>query len=147
MSEMVFSLDLDAPVDDLMRTITDYENISKFLPDQLKNIEVIQKENNKTVTRETIFFSTLIKKPFEQESIHEIIEPNKIETTISSGPAKGSKINLILEKNETGTNVSVKINLKLSLKAIFLQPIIKKWYKRILTSSLYKMNNLINNNQ
>ena len=56
-------------------------------------------------------------------------------------------INLILEKNETGTNVSVKINLKLSLKAIFLQPIIKKWYKRILTSSLYKMNNLINNNQ
>ena len=53
---------------------------------------------------------------------------------------------MVLNEKGDGTNISIDIELKLSLKAIILQPLIKKWYKRILTSTLYKINNSIMNN-
>ena len=64
-------------------------------------------------------------------------------TDIISGPAKGTIIQTVFLKTDTGTNVSFNIDLKLNLKTKILRPLIKKYYKMILTSVLYKMNNKI----
>tara|TARA_B110000263_G_C15199012_1_gene459760 strand:+ start:547 stop:990 length:444 start_codon:yes stop_codon:yes gene_type:complete len=145
MARLDFTLDLEAPREQLMKEITNYQKLSEFLPDQLKNIEIIEHDENKTITRETIFFSTMINKPFVQESIHRKISSNKVQTEIISGPARETLITMVLDERDDGTNISIEIELKLSLKAIILQPLIKKWYKRILTSTLYKINNSIMN--
>ena len=146
MAKLDFNLDLDEPREKLIEKITNYQKLSEFLPDQLKNIEILEQDENKTITKETIFFSTVINKPFVLESVHKKISSNKIQTEIVSGPAKGTLIIMVLNEKGDGTNISIDIELKLSLKAIILQPLIKKWYKRILTSTLYKINNSIMNN-
>ncbi len=125
-----------------MQLSEDYENLSRYLPDQLKSVKILEQSNNQTITEEKIIFSTIIKKEIVQQAIHRKND-NELITEIILGPAKGTIINTIFSKTNDGTNVSFKIDLKLELKAKILQPLIKKYYKVILTSVLYRMNNEI----
>ena len=64
------------------------------------------------------------------------------QSVLMSGPAEGSNITVILkDSNDHGTQVDIKIELKLTWKAKFLLPLIKKWYKRVITTLLYNINN------
>jgi len=45
-------------------------------------------------------------------------------------------------KIDSGTRVDVEIDMKLSLKARLLSPIIKKKYKTVLLGILYRMNGI-----
>jgi len=128
-----------------MRLCTDYESLPKYLPDQLKSVKILEKTDSEITTMETIQFQHYLKKSFEQKCIHKKISNNKLLTEIISGPAKGSIIQILFEKIDSGSQISVNIDLKLSLKAKFLQPIIKLWYKRIILGILYKMNAIIMN--
>ena len=143
MTILEFSLDLPAQPNQLMKLTEDYENLPKYLPDQLKSVRIIEKNETETKTEETIVFSTLIKKEIIQQALHKKISDNKLNTEIISGPAKGTTIQTTFLKTDAGTNVSFNIDLKLNLKTKILRPLIKKYYKMILTSVLYKMNNKI----
>ena len=145
MTVLDFSMELTSDRDKLMKYIIDFENYPKILPEQLKSLEILENVDNQISTKEEIFFSTIIKKPFEQKSVHTIIMPNKLETEIISGPAKGTKLHILLDKLDSGTAVKIEIDLKLGLKAIVLQPLIKKWYKRVIKALLLKINNIVNN--
>ena len=87
-----------------------------------------------------MFFTSVFKKKIEQKMLHKKISDNKLYSQIISGPAKGTVINVLYEKNNSGTRVTVDIDLKLSLKFKLIKPLIKKAYKALLTSILYKMN-------
>ncbi len=139
MSDLEFSINLKSDVENLMKTITDFENWPTFLPVQLKDVKIIEKKENEITTEEILVFKTIIKNEIKQTTIHRIISNHSIQSEIISGHAKGTISNLVLEKAELGTDVSVKIKLKLSLKAKFLSPIIKKVYKRILYGVLLKI--------
>ena len=143
MTILEFSLDLPAQPNQLMKLTEDYENLPKYLPDQLKSVRIIEKNETETKTEETIVFSTIIKKEIVQEAIHKKKNDNELITDIISGPAKGTTIQTTFLKMDAGTNVSFNIDLKLNLKTKILQPLIKKYYKIILTAVLYKMNNKI----
>ena len=145
MSDLDFSVILPAPRERLMELATDFENFPKYIPHQLKSVVVLEKNEKETTTLETIEFSSYLKTSFEQKTIHRWVSEHEIESDIVSGPAKGTKISMIFEKLDNDTKVSVFIQLKLNLKTKFLLPIIKKWYKRIILSILYKMNALIMN--
>ena len=60
-------------------------------------------------------------------------------TEIIEGPAKGSIIKIICTKNDQGSQIKFDVDLKLSLKAKFLKPFIKKLYKRYLIAIVYKI--------
>ncbi len=60
-------------------------------------------------------------------------------TEIIEGPAKGSIIKIICTKNDQGSQIKFDLDLKLSLKAKFLKPFIKKLYKRYLIAIVYKI--------
>ena len=143
MTNLEFSLDLPAQPSQLMKLSEDYENLPKYLPDQLKSVKIIEKNETVTKTEETVVFSTLIKKVIIQQALHKKISDNKLNTEIISGPAKGTMIYIMFETNNSGSKVIIKINLKLVLKAKILLPLIKKFYKIAITSVLYKMNNMI----
>ena len=143
MTNLEFSLDLPAQPSQLMKLSEDYENLPKYLPNQLKSVKIIEKNETVTKTEETVVFSTLIKKKIIQQALHKKISDNKLNTEIISGPAKGTVIYIIFETNNSGSKVIIKINLKLVLKAKILLPLIKKFYKIAITSVLYKMNNMI----
>lgn len=134
-----FSLNLPCNSDKLFQKITDFENFNQYIPNQLESVKVLKKDNNKTVTEEKIRSISILKNSFEQTSAH-TVKKNEIETEIISGPAKGTIIESFFQNLDSGTEVIIKINLKLSLKYKLFTPIVKKAYRQMLTGVLYKMN-------
>jgi len=125
------------PLEYLVEVCTDYEKIPNYLPRQIKSIKIIETNGKQVTTEDKIVFSSLIKNTIEQQSTHQQISDNELFTEIISGPAKGTTLNLRLKKNDNGTEIDINVELKLSLKAKFLQPIIKLWYKRVIKSILF----------
>jgi len=132
-------MDSSVEPEKLMNYIIDFEYYKNFFPDQIKEVKILNKENNEIITEETIIFSTLIKKPFVQKSHHKIISDKELSTKILEGPAKGSVIKITCTKNDEGSQIEFDAELKLSLKAKFLSPLIKMFYKRYLTAIIFKI--------
>ena len=139
MKNLQFIMDSSVEPEKLMNYIIDFKSYKNFFPDQIKEVKILNKENNEIITEETIIFSTLIKKPFVQKSRHKIISDKELSTEILEGPAKGSVIKITCTKNDKGSQVEFDAELKLSLKAKFLSPLIKIFYKRYLTAIIFKI--------
>ena len=141
MANLQFQTNSSIEPEKLMSYITDFENYQKFFPHQIKSVKILDRQNNETITEETIIFSTLIKHAFVQKSRHKLISDKELFTEIIAGPAKGSAVKVICSKNDHGSQIKFDVDLKLSLKAKFLSPFIKKLYKRYLIAIIYKINN------
>jgi len=139
---MEFSMNMESNVEEIFAQLINFENMPNLLPRQLKKMEIIKKDKNQFFTKETLVFKTIVKNEIIQESKHEIGD-NLIKTTIISGPAKNSVINMELKTRENGSKIIINIDLKLSLKARILLPIVKKAYSSLLTGVLYKIDTLI----
>ena len=124
----------------LVNLATDYENLPNYIPNQLKSVKIVEVNNNETITEEVLLFISFFTKKIDQSTLHRKISDNELYSQIISGPAKGTVVNVLYEKINSGTKVTINIDLKLSLKVKLLQPLIKKVYKVLLTSILYKMN-------
>mgnify|MGYP001170325900 CR=1 FL=1 len=140
MPNLKFSLILSSASKDLMELVTDFENLPKYLPDQLQNVKVIEKNHDSTITEEEIVFSSIIKNKIVQQTRHLQTSQNSINSEIISGPAKGSQITIMFSDIPDGTQVDVTVELKLSLKARFLSPLIQKFYKTVVSGMLYRIN-------
>ena len=124
----------------LMSFIIDFEYYKKFFPGQIKDIKILDRQNNAIITQESIIFTSLLKSSFVQKSRHKLVSDKELLTEIIEGPAKGSVINVKCVENDQGSEVKFDADLKLSLKAKFLRPLIKKFYTRHLTAIIYKIN-------
>ena len=142
MTNLQFSINSTIEPKKLMSFITDFEYYQKFFPNQIKEVKILERQNNEIITEETIRFSTLIKSPFVQKSRHKIISDKELFTEILEGPAKGSVVKIICDKNDQGSQIKFDADLRLSLKAKLLAPFIKKLYKRYLTAIIYKISEL-----
>lgn len=142
MSKLDFTMILSAEPKKIFEIITDYENIIKFFPIQLKKIQIISKNENYTVTEETISISSVIKKNFAQQTRHEILGDFIIDSLIISGPLKGTILRTQLQKENNSTNIHINADIKTSLKYRIVMPLIKKEYKNILKAFFYKVNTL-----
>ena len=142
MTNLQFSINSTVEPKKLMSFITDFEYYQKFFPNQIKEVKILERQNNEIITEETIIFSTLIKSPFVQKSRHKIISDKELFTEILEGPAKGSAVKIICNKNDQGSQIKFDADLKLSFKAKLLTPFIKKLYKRYLTAIIYKISEL-----
>ena len=139
MTNLQFQTDSPIEPEKLMSYITNFEYYQKFFPNQIKEVKILDRQNNEITTEETIIFSTLIKSTFVQKSHHKLMSDKELFTEIIEGPAKGSIIKIICTKNDQGSQIKFDVDLKLSLKAKFLKPFIKKLYKRYLIAIVYKI--------
>ena len=142
MTNLQFQTDSPIEPEKLMSYITNFEYYQKFFPNQIKEVKILDRQNNEITTEETIIFSTLIKSAFVQKSHHKLMSDKELFTEIIEGPAKGSIIKIICTKNDQGSQIKFDVDLKLSLKAKFLKPFIKKLYKRYLIAIVYKISAL-----
>ena len=139
MKNLQFSINSPIEPEKLMSFITDFESYQNFFPKQIKEVKILERQNNEIITEETIIFSTLIKRSFVQKSRHKIISDKELFTEILEGPAKGSIVKIICSENDQGSQIEFDAELKLSLKAKFLSPFIKKLYKQYLTAIIFKI--------
>ena len=140
MGNLQFSTNSPLKPEKLMSFIIDFEYYKNFFPGQLKEIKILDRQNNEITTEESVIFTSLLKSSFVQKSCHKLISDKELLTEIIEGPAKGSVINVICIENDQGSEVKFDANLKLSLKAKLLGPFIKKIYKRYITAVIYKIN-------
>ena len=139
MANLQFQTNSPVESEKLMSYITDFESYQKFFPNQIKSVKILDRQDNETTTEETIIFSTLIKSAFTQKSHHKLVSDKELFTEIIEGPAKGSMIKIVCTKDDQGSQIKFDVDLKLSLKAKFLKPFIKKLYKRYLIAIVYKI--------
>ena len=139
MANLQFQTDSTIEPEKLMSYITNFESYQKFFPNQIKEVKILDRQNNEITTEETIIFSTLIKSDFVQKSHHKLVSDKELFTEIIEGPAKGSMIKIVCTKDDQGSQIKFDVDLKLSLKAKFLKPFIKKLYKRYLIAIVYKI--------
>ena len=133
------SLELDCDEKNFLKILTDYENISNYLPRKLKKIEIVDEQDNYATINVTIFLRTLIKKEFSQNIRIEKKSDNDLFLEILDGLAKGTRITIstIMQKGKTICHVNS--NIKLSLKVVILYPIIKKEHNAFLSGVLRKI--------
>jgi|TARA_Y100000590_G_scaffold466416_1_gene641734 ribosome-associated toxin RatA of RatAB toxin-antitoxin module len=139
MSKLEFFTTSNIESKKLLQYIMDFEYYPNYFPAQITNVKIIKKENDKIFTEEKIRFSTLVKNIIEQKSIHKLLSENELMTEIIDGPAKGSMVNIFCNDTESGSDVKINVELKLSLKALFLKPLIGKFYQKYLTSLIFKI--------
>ena len=109
-------------------------------------MKIIKDSKTEKITKEIFVFKSLIQKEMEQESEHKIKKSESIESKIISGPFKNSTVTINFKNSqENGTIVTVSGDLRIGLKFKILTPVIKKYYRSILASLFYKMNNILEN--
>jgi ribosome-associated toxin RatA of RatAB toxin-antitoxin module len=140
MTKLEFSINLAATPDKLIAIATDYQNFINYVPQQLKKITILETNDNGTIIEEILTFSSFIKNEIVQKSIHKKISSNKLHSEIISGPFKDSILEVLYEKVESGTKVTINADLHIPLKYKIVSLVIKKYYKIFLTAILYKIN-------
>ena len=124
MVSMNNSFELDCNEKNLFKVLTDYENLSDYLPRKLQKIEILDENETLTTINATLFLKTLIKKEFSQKLKIEKKSENNLIIEILDGHAKGTRINISLSSKNNQTLCQVNSDVKLSLKTIVLLPIL-----------------------
>ena len=134
-----YSLELDCNERNFFKILTDYENLSNYLPRKLKKIEILDRHDNYTTIEATILLRTIIKKEFSQKIRIEKKSEKDISIEILGGIAKGTHITISVLMQKEKTLCNVNSDVKLSLKTVILYPIIKKEYNSFLSGVFKKM--------
>ena len=136
---MNHSFELDCNEKNLFKVLTDYENLSDYLPRKLQKIEILDENETFTTINATLFLKTLIKKEFSQKLKIEKKSENNLIIEILDGHAKGTHIDISLSSKNNQTICQVNSNVKLSLKTIVLLPILKAEYNTFVSNVFKKM--------
>ena len=125
MVTMNYSFELDCNERDFFKILTNYENLSNYLPRKLKKIEILDKHDNYTTIKATVLLRSLIKKEFSQKIRIEKKSENNLSVEILDGIAKGTHITISILMQKEKTLCHVNSGIKLSLKTAILYPIIR----------------------
>ena len=139
MVTMNYSFELDCNERDFFKILTNYENLSNYLPRKLKKIEILDIHDNYTTIEATILLRTIIKKEFSQKIRIEKKSEKNLSVEILGGIAKGTHITISVLMQKEKTLCNVNSDVKLSLKTVILYPIIKKEYNSFLSGVFKKM--------
>jgi len=140
MVTMNHSFELDCNEKNLFKILTNYENLSKYLPRKLQKIEILEENENYTTVNATILLKTLIKKEFSQKLKIEVKSESNLSIEILDGNAKGTHVIISLSTKNQKTLCHVNSDVKLSLKTIILLPILKAEYNTFVLGVFKKMN-------
>ena len=145
MPDFNFEMTLSADPKKLFELVTNYENYQEVFPDQLKNVSIVSRNNFEVITKEVLTFNTYFKNTeLYQKTSHNAQYPI-LSSNVIEGPFKGTVIQVTFDELDSGSKVTINVELKISLKYKILSPIIKNKYKSIFMSLLYKMNNIAMN--
>ena len=134
-----YSFELDYNEKKLFKILTNYENLSNYLPRQLQKIEILDEHDNYTTIKATIFVRSLIKKEFSQKIRIEKKSENNLSVEILDGFTKGSHATISTQMQKEKTLCVANLDIKLSLKTIILYPILKREYKNFLLGTFTKI--------
>lgn len=141
---MNFSFELNCDRDKFFHILKDYQNLPNYMPRQLQKISIIEEKEGYTIIESTILLRSIIKKEFSQRLKIYVDSENRISLEILDGVSKGTKSIISFQQDGQKDICNINTNVKLSLKAAILHPIIKKEYEGFLTKVSGKIMDKIN---
>ena len=132
MVTMDCSLELDCSEKKFFKILTDYENLSKYLPRQLQKIEILEENDNETILEIIIFVRSIIKKEFAIKLKVLKKSEKEIFLEVLDGFAKGTKSTVSTSLQDNKIICQINTEIKFNLKTMILIPIVKKEYEGIL---------------
>ena len=139
MVTMDCSFELDCSEKKFFKILTDYENLSKYLPRHLQKIEILDEHDNYTTIQVTVFVRSMIKKALSQKIRIEKKSENNLSVEILDGFTKGSHATISTQMQKEKTLCVANLDIKLSLKTVILYPIIKRESKNFLLGTFTKI--------
>ena len=136
---MEFNITVECDYKEFLKILKDFENLPKYLPRQLQKVQILEKQDNIVIIEVILAFKSLIKNEISQKIKIETESDNKLILEVLDGHAKNTKVWIVTQPKDCKTQVNVNIDLKLSLKARILSPIIKREYKSLLTGVFLKI--------
>lgn len=136
---MEFNTTIECNYKEFLKILKDFENLPKYLPRQLQKIQILEKQDNMVIIEVILTFKSLIKNEISQKIKIKTEFDNKLILEVLDGHAKNTKVWIVTQPKDDKTQVNVNIDLKLSLKAKILSPIIKREYKSLLTGVFLKI--------
>ena len=136
---MEFNITVECDYKEFLKILKDFENLPKYLPRQLQKIQILEKQDNIVIIEVILAFKSLIKNEISQKIKIKTESDNKLILEVLDGHAKNTKVWIVIQPKDDKTQVIVNIDLKLSLKARILSPIIKREYKSLLTGVFLKI--------
>ena len=136
---MEFNITVECDYKEFLKILKDFENLPKYLPRQLQKIQILEKQDNIVIIEVILAFKSLIKNEISQKIKIKTESDNKLILEVLDGHAKNTKIWIMIQPKDDKTQVIVNTDLKLSLKARILSPIIKREYKSLLTGVFLKI--------
>ena len=136
---MEFNITVECDYKEFLKILKDFENLPKYLPRQLQKIQILEKQDDIVIIEVILAFKSLIKNEISQKIKIKTESDNKLILEVLDGHAKNTKVWIVTQSNDCKTQVNVNIDLKLSLKARILSPIIKREYKSLLTGVFLKI--------
>ena len=136
---MEFNITVECDYKEFLKILKDFENLPKYLPRQLQKIQILEKQDSIVIIEVILAFKSLIKNEISQKIKIKTEFDNKLILEVLDGHAKNTKVWIVTQSNDCKTQVNVNIDLKLSLKARILSPIIKREYKSLLTGVFLKI--------
>ena len=121
MGELSFSCEIDCDKDKFFHVLTDFQNLTDYMPRQLQKISIIEEKNDYTIIESTIFLRSIIKKEFLIPVKLHINSENKIILEILDGVAKGTQSTISFEKDGQKNiwNINTNVKLKENIMTIF----------------------------
>ena len=139
MVKIEHSFELDCDEKKLLKILTDYNNLSSYLPRKLQNLEILEEHDDSIMLNVTILLRTLIKKEFSQKIKIEKKSENDLFIEILDGFAKDTNISIFISKQKDKVLCKVNSDVKLSLKTVILLPIIKREYNSFVSGIFRKI--------
>jgi len=139
MVKIEHSFELDCDEKKLLKILTDYNNLSSYLPRKLQNLEILEEHDDSIMLNVTILLRTLIKKEFSQKIKIEKKSENDLFIEILDGFAKDTNISIFISKQKEKVLCKVNSDVKLSLKTVILLPIIKREYNSFVSGIFRKI--------
>ena len=136
---MEFNITVECDYKEFLKILKDFENLPKYLPRQLQKIQILEKQDNIVIIEVILAFKSLIKNEISQKIKIKTESDDKLILEVLDGHAKNTKVWIVTQSDDCKTQVNVNIDLKLSLKARILSPIIKREYKSLLTGVFLKI--------
>jgi hypothetical protein len=136
---MEFNTTVECDYKEFLKILKDFENLPKYLPRQLQKIQILEKQDSIVIIEVILAFKSLIKNEISQKIKIKTEFDNKLILEVLDGHAKNTKVWIVTQPKDDKTQVNVNIDLKLSLKAKILSPIIKREYKSLLTGVFLKI--------
>ncbi len=133
MRSVEVSLTIKAPMDQVLREISEYTHPPILHKGRIKSVLVLEDENNVSVALWRLKVLGFVREAKQRQTV---MPPDKMTNETISGFARGTVESTFLYETSEGTNIVDRVDIRVPRWGILLEPLVAWYTKRLVRSIL-----------